>query len=145
LVERGRLLFERKGCVACHGASGRGGIWNPNYIKYTVPGLDSLAERMYLYDPEDSEVVLTLLEDGIDLDSVSDDPPFRRYNRFLAQYQSVRGVIRDGKPAGLRDTTGLAPPLHMPSWEAVLTDREIDALIAYLLTEFPWDRASSRE
>jgi mono/diheme cytochrome c family protein len=139
LTDLGRDLFERKGCIACHGESGRGGVSNPNYIKFTVPGLDSLAERMYLYGPEDVETVIDFLEEEIDLKTLEDDPPFRRYNRFLAQYQSVSDVIRIGKPAGRRDTTGVHPPLNMPSWDAVLSDRDIDALIAYLLTQYPWE------
>jgi mono/diheme cytochrome c family protein len=139
LTDLGRDLFQRKGCVACHGESGRGGVPNPNYIKFTVPALDSLAERMYLYDPEDVETVIDLLEKNVDPKTLEDDPPFRRYNRFLAQYQSVSDMIRVGKPAGRRDTKGVHPPLNMPSWDAVLSPRDTDALIAYLLTQYPWE------
>lgn len=139
LADLGRDLFRRKGCVACHGESGRGGVPNPNYIKFTVPSLDSLAERMYLYDPQDVETVIDILEKGVDPKTLEGDPPFRRYNRFLAQYQSVSDVIRDGKPAGRRDTTGVHPPMNMPSWDAVLSHRDVDALIAYLLTQYPWE------
>jgi plastocyanin/mono/diheme cytochrome c family protein len=139
MVERGRSLFETKGCIACHNKSGRGGIRNPNYIRFTVPGLDSLAERMYLYEPEDVDTVLELLQEDADLTALESDPPFRRYNRFLAQYQSVTDVIRNGKPAGHRDTSLPAPPLNMPSWDSVLSRRDVDALIAYLLTEYPWE------
>jgi plastocyanin len=137
--ERGKSLYREKGCVACHGESGRGGIHNTNYIKDSVPDLNGLADRMYLYDPEDAELVIGLLEDGTDLSTLLDDPPFRRYNRFLAQYQSVSDVIRNGKPAGLKDTTWVSPPMHMPSWEAELSERDIDALIAYLIAEYPWE------
>jgi len=139
LVEQGRALFSKTGCTACHNNDGRGGILNPNYIKFVVPGLDSLAERMYLFDPEDVTTIVDLLEEDADLGALEEDPPFRRYNRFLAQYHSVRGVIQNGKPAGYRDSTLAAPPLHMPAWHAVLEDRDIDAIIAYLLTKYPWD------
>jgi hypothetical protein len=94
---------------------------------------------MYLFDPEDVTAIVDLLEQNIELATLEEEPPFRRFNRFLAQYNSVRGVIQEGKPAGFRDSTLAAPPLHMPSWDAVLDERDIDAIIAYLLTEYPWD------
>jgi mono/diheme cytochrome c family protein len=31
------------------------------------------------------------------------------------------------------------PPLYMPAWEEHLSDHEIDAIISYLLNEFPWE------
>lgn len=139
LAEHGRRLYESKGCVACHGAAGRGGVRNPNYIKGTVPRLDMLAERMHLYEREDVETILGLMERRADLEALDADAPFRAYHRFLAQYHSVREVIRNGRPAGRRDTTGVVPPLSMPSWAAALSDRDVDALIAYLLTVFPWE------
>lgn len=139
LVDRGRLLFASTGCTACHNESGRGGIRNPNYIKQSVPALDSLAERMYLFDREEMETVVALLEQDADLAALEEDPPFRRYNRFLAQYNSVHSVIQEGKPAGCRDSTLAAPPLHMPAWGAVLERRDVDAIIGYLLTEYPWE------
>lgn len=139
LVARGRAVFDAKGCAACHGTSGRGGVYNPNYINDTVPNLNMLADRMYLFDEIDAETIIKMLEQGDDLQNALEDPPFRRYNRFLAQYESVRNVIRDGKPAARKDTSWVHPPLNMPSWEAVIADEDIDAVIAYLLSEFPWE------
>jgi mono/diheme cytochrome c family protein len=142
LIHQGRILFQRKGCIACHGESGKGGIRNPNYIKETVPNLNLLAERIFLYEPEDAESIINLIEQDIDPASLEDAPLFRSYNRFIAKYISVRDVIRNGNPAGRLDSTGVFPPLNMPSWEAILSDREIDALIVYLLNEYPWDEES---
>jgi mono/diheme cytochrome c family protein/plastocyanin len=139
LLERGRSVFEAKGCVACHGSAGRGGVYNPNYINDTVPRLDLLAERMHLFDEEDVETIIEMFEQGDNLEAALEDPPFRRYNRFFAQYESVSTVIRDGKPAARKDTTWVHPPLNMPSWEAELTNPDINAVIAYLLNEFPWE------
>jgi mono/diheme cytochrome c family protein len=40
-VERGRRLAEQVGCFGCHGAEGKGGIFNPNRTDVVVPGWGS--------------------------------------------------------------------------------------------------------
>jgi mono/diheme cytochrome c family protein len=137
LVDRGAWLFEANGCLSCHGESGRGGIRNPNYVKDSVPALETLAERMYLFYPEDVEAVVEALERRIPLDQLVDDPPVPRYRAVLAKYQAIGNLIRRGNPAGKKHEEGPAPPLNMPTWDARLSDSDIDALIAYLLTLAP--------
>lgn len=133
IEERGAWLFRQKGCQTCHGVQGRGGIQNWNYVKETVPALDGLSSRMFLRRQKDLDKVISLLEEGVPLEKMEDDPPFRAFPRFLAQYESVRKVVKDGNEAGRKDPEGPMPPLSMPAWGQRLTDRDIDALLAYLL------------
>jgi mono/diheme cytochrome c family protein len=44
-VARGKLLYERYGCVVCHGADAKGGFANPNSeTDEKIPGLTKVAE-----------------------------------------------------------------------------------------------------
>jgi mono/diheme cytochrome c family protein len=140
LVDRGAWLFHTNGCFTCHGESGHGGVRNPNYVKESVPALDTLAERMYLFYPEDVAAVVGALEERIPLDHLVDEPPVPRYRAVLAKYQAVSDLIRRGNPAGRKHAEGPAPPLNMPTWGQRLSDLDIDALIAYLLTLEPVER-----
>lgn len=137
VVERGNWLFRQKGCFLCHGPEGQGGVPNRNYIKDTIPRL-ALAEQMKLFEPEDVSAILDQLKRGVRLDVLEDSPPVPRFNVVLAQYHSVQDLIRKGNPAGKNDPKGPAPPLNMPGWGRELSEADIDALIAYLLTaQFP--------
>lgn len=137
LVERGEWLFRRHACFSCHGEGGHGGVRNANYVKGTVPALDSMASEASLYYPEDVEAIVNALEKEIPLEDLWDDPPVPLFNVVLAKYQAVRELIRSGVPAGKLDQEGPIPPLVMPAWGQLLSDSDIDALIAYLLTLEP--------
>ena len=132
VVERGKWLFRQQGCFLCHGPEGQGGVPNRNYIKDTIPHL-SLAEWMKL-EPEDVGPVLEQLKRGVRLETLESAPPVPQFNVVLAQYQSVHQLIRNGNPAGKKDPRGPKPPLNMPHWGQQLTDADIDAIVAYLLS-----------
>lgn len=139
-VARGEALYNRMGCVSCHGLKGQGGVPNWNYVKDTVPSHNTMAERLMLTSPEDAKAIVDLINRGVSLESVSDNPPVPRYNVVLAKYKMVRDVIRKGNVAGKKDPKGLAPPLDMPSWERLLSSEDIDSIIAYLITLQPWEK-----
>lgn len=140
LVDQGKYLYQQKGCITCHGESGKGGISNPNYVSGAIPRLNSLADKMNLYWQDDAELIISLLQEGKALDQLEDTPPVDNYYRFLAQYQSIRSKIREGSPdIQKQDPHGPEPPLSMPAWEYELSSQEIDALVAYLLDLFPWE------
>lgn len=137
--ERGKQLFDSMGCAACHGPEGSGGINNLNYVLDTVPPLNEMADRLMLFDPEDAVEAVELLEQGTDLDSLEQAPPFPDYSRFVAQYGAVVGVIKNGAPAAKKDPNGIAPPLQMPAWADRLSDDDMRALIAYLIELYDWE------
>jgi mono/diheme cytochrome c family protein len=138
-AERGAYLFQTMGCTKCHGDGGRGGIQNANYVKDTVPALNVLADRMLLFEKGDADLAVGMLEKHVDPTTQAASPPFPRYEGFLAQYNAVRTLIRDGNPAAKKNADGPAPPMSMPAWGDQLSSEDIDAVIAYLIRQFPWD------
>lgn len=129
----------KKYCVACHGKGAKGGVKNINYAKKTVPAIYNLAEKMFIEYPEDANYIVELLENGTDI--VNMEPPLdvEASRRVVAQYQAIKLVIRNGSPAAKLDPQKTGPPLHMPSWITQFTDRDIDSIIAYLLTLQEWE------
>lgn len=132
----GSWLF-RRNCALCHNGEGRGGIANPNYIKDTIPALNTMATRMMIQDAEDAKTIVGLLEKKTDLERV-EEPPISRYEAFLAQFKAVRDVIRKGSTPGKKDPKG-SEPAAMPPWEPTFSAFEIESVIAYLLTLQPWE------
>lgn len=139
LVERGKWLFRQKGCFQCHGPEGGRGRPNKNSVTGTVPVLDTLAEKLMLFDREDVNAVVEQMERGKDLETLADSPPVSRFNVFLAQYRAVRDLIRKGSRPGKRDPWGPTPPRAMVPWGRHLSNAEVNALIAYILTLQSWD------
>ncbi|MCR4316907.1 MAG: cytochrome c [Planctomycetes bacterium] len=138
VVERGKWLFERNGCFACHGEAGIGGVALPNYAAGTVPDLNYIAERMTIYSPEDAKAVIDIIESRTPFDKVQ-DPPYPRFAVTKAQYDSIRQVISNGSQAGSADPSKPPPPINMPAWKLILSDEDIDAIISYLISLYPWD------
>lgn len=134
-VVRGRKLYLVAGCALCHGVDGVGQVKSPNYVKETMPALNVLAERMFLLAPEDAEAVIRGLDAG-PLDANALDVP--RAGAVAAQYASIREVIMVGNPGGKKDEAGPAP-LEMPRWDHRLTASEVNDVIAYLLSVYPWE------
>lgn len=136
-ISRGRFLFDRYRCWACHGREGVGNVVNPNYVQGTVPALNRLARVMMLWSPEDVEALTRELVKGVPLDSLLDDPPVRRFNVVLAKYEILRDTIFKGSPAGKADPEGPEPPYNMPSWREILGSRDVDDLLVYFLSTYP--------
>jgi len=140
ILEEGKYLYEKFSCYSCHGKNGAGEIHNPNYVNGSVPQLNTIAERMKIYYKEDVDILLDLLNQKVDLFSLEDEPPVENFSRFLAQYSSIRDKINHGSPdVQKRDISGPVPPLNMPSWKNELSDHDISAIIAYMLSEYPWE------
>jgi cytochrome c553 len=140
-IERGEYLYKRKGCISCHGNNGKGGVYNPNYVNKFIPRLDELADKMKIYSKDDADTMIKLLESKVDLESLEDNPPIENYTRILAQYNSVCNKILDGSSSLQKlDTDGPKPPLDMPAWEGQLSEEDINQIIAYLITQYPWEK-----
>ena len=108
---------------------------NRNYIKDTIPRL-ALADEMRL-EPEDVSALVEQMKRGVRPDAMADSPPVPEFNVVLAQYHSIRDVIRKGNAAAKKNPKGPTPPLNMPAWGRELSEADIDALIAYLLSAVP--------
>ena len=139
-IERGKLYYKAFGCIQCHGPDGSGGLRNPNYAKETIPPLNTLAEKMLLTYEEDADLVVELLEENAKLGEAPRYQEIERYRAVLAQYHSIGDVIRNGNPAGSADPEGPLPAIpFMPAFDGILSDQDISAIIACLLTLQPWE------
>lgn len=145
MVRWGRYLHRKMGCITCHGKDGRGGVVNFNYIKKTVPPHNTLAKSFHLEEKEDAEAFINLLLKRVDFDQLKERPDIPRFNLVLAQYKAAKKLIREGKNCAKLDRKGPEPPLQMPSWQAKLTERDIESIIAYLLTLYQWEEEEDEE
>lgn len=133
-IERGRALFQRSGCVTCHGEEGRGGIRNPNSMNATVPELRTLARRTFLFSPSDVARFRAVLEGTHPLETAAAPEGLPLFATVRRQYLDTRQLIREGRRSTKLDPAGPRPPLDMPAWGVRLDDADIDAILTYLLT-----------
>ena len=124
--------------MACHGKAGKGGVRNPNYHKNTIPALNTLAEKMFLYEPEDAEAIVSALERDNDLLAKGPQSRIRRYAAIQTQFRAVRKVIAAGNAAGKKDPAG-PQPFNMPAWDKSISAREITAVTAHIIRLFDYD------
>src|SRR5512132_4278923 len=89
----GALLYQRYGCINCHGPNGLGGVPNPQSPDKAIPPLS-----------------------GADF--------FSEFNTD----QKIVDVIRSGS------VLGRPPIVSMPHWGGILTNDQLDALVAYIKT-----------
>ena len=133
-VAWGRWLFGQKGCTTCHGEAGRGGVKNYNGMNPEVLSLSSLASNLFLFSRDDVEAFVGAIETGHDLGDLTDRPPVPIYGAVLTQYRGIRDVIKKGRKTVPMAPDGPMPPLDMPAWKHHISDSDIDAIFAYLLT-----------
>ncbi len=137
IVQRGQRLYRCAGCACCHGPEGKGGVANPNYIGDTFPRLDQMAAKLSLALPEDVDVVVDLLNAGSPLDDPS-KIDVRKADVVAAKYGFIVSMITNGSQAGKKDPQG-PEPTHMPPFKDVLTESEINQLLASFLVLYPVD------
>ena len=135
LTEEGHYWFETKGCVACHGAGGVGGVPNFNYARGTVPALNMMASKLSLESKDEADAFTQALgqKDGLSKDKPA--PGVSNWVLSFAQYQSVLKTIQGGSPPLKADPKGLEPPLFMPAWKEKLDVAQINSIIAYLVSQ----------
>jgi mono/diheme cytochrome c family protein len=133
-VARGSWLFRQQGCVTCHGEAGAGGVPNLNSMNAVVPDLASLARRSFLFAPADVAAFLAVLATDAPLEEVEEAPAVPLFFIVKTQFLATRRLLGDGRRSAKLDPAGPRPPLDMPAWGARLSDVEIDAILAYLLT-----------
>ncbi|MCL4839142.1 MAG: c-type cytochrome [Thermoanaerobaculia bacterium] len=133
MVARGAWLFRRQGCVTCHGEEAGGGVANPGAMNANVPALADLARRTFLFTPSDAASLVRALERG-PLAALEEAPEIPLYAAVKKQYLATHQIVASGRKAAPMDPASPPPPLEMPAWEARLTGRDIDSVLAYLLT-----------
>jgi hypothetical protein len=139
LLALGEFVYRRKGCSTCHGPEGRGGILNDNSTGGTVPDHATTAQKLFIAAPEDAEAFVHLLESTSDVDTLVDEPDISRFPVVRARYENAKEIVRQGRYSAKLDPTGPEPPLQMPAWQYLIEEREIDAVLGYFITLYPWD------
>lgn len=139
LVEQGAWLYEANGCSTCHGPEGRGGVDNVNANNSPVPRHDTTAQKLFLATAEDAEAFEELLEAHAGLEGLEEEPEIAGFPLVRARYENAREIIRHGRYSGKLNPVGPEPPLQMPAWQYLVGDREIDALLAYFVSLYPWN------
>lgn len=139
LVELGAYLYLEKGCVTCHGPEGRGGVENRNSANSPVPAHDTTAQKLFLGSPEEAGELIELVEAGVDLDALDEPPEIGRFALVRTRLDQAREIIRKGRYSAKLDPAGPEPPLQMPAWQFLVKEREIDALLVFFVSLYPWE------
>ena len=139
LVDVGSYLYLEKGCVTCHGPEGQGGILNHNSVNSPVPAHNTTAEKFFLESPEDAEALIELVSSTSDLGSLEEAPEIALFPVVRTRFENAREIIRKGRYSSKIDLDGPEPPLQMPAWQYIVDEREIDALLVYFVSLYPWD------
>jgi len=139
LVETGSYLYLAKGCVTCHGPEGQGGIANHNSANSPVPAHDTTAEKLFLGSPDDAEVFIQVVTSTGDLTSLEESPEIHLFPVVRTRFDNAREIIRKGRYSSKLNPDGPEPPLQMPAWQHIVDEREIDSLLVYFVSLYPWD------
>ncbi|MHC4143846.1 MAG: c-type cytochrome [Planctomycetota bacterium] len=139
MIAWGQYLYYSNGCITCHGDKGKGGVANPNYVKDEIPAHNTLADKLWLREKEHAETFVEMLKARVNFEELDEQPDIPLFNLVLTQYHAAKDLIKNGKHCAKADADGPEPPRQMVSWEALLTDRDIDSIIAYLITLYQWD------
>lgn len=128
---KGRLMFERSGCMGCHILGGEGHGFGPDLTNIgVVRGADGL--RRTLLDPKSTLpsgflLIEVVTEDGQTLRGVR-----RNEDTLTLQLQDVTGAFHSLEKSKLRSLSRLKGETPMPSFAKVLSRRQLDDLVAYL-------------
>lgn len=143
LLEIGKKTYQLY-CRSCHGLDGEGDVKNPNYQNDVIPALNLVAERMFLFEREDADVIIDAIEQFGDLNKAEPKPDVMRYQVVLAQYNAIREVVINGNPAAKLKPDGPSP-FNMPSWQKSIPEDEINAVIAYLISLYDFEEYEDEE
>jgi mono/diheme cytochrome c family protein/plastocyanin len=139
LVDQGAYLYLEKGCVTCHGPEGQGGIGNDNSANSPVPAHNTTAEKLFIGSPEDADEFIRLLDENADLGALEEPPEIERFQVVRTRYENAKEIVRKGRYSSKVDPAGPEPPLQMPAWQHIVREREIDALLVYFVSLYPWE------
>jgi len=139
LVDQGAYLYLEKGCITCHGPEGQGGITNDNSANSPVPAHNTTAEKLFIDSPEDAEELIRLLDGNADLGALEEPPEIDRFPVVRTRYENAKEIVRKGRYSSKVDPAGPEPPLQMPAWQHIVREREIDALLVYFVSLYPWE------
>jgi len=139
LVALGAFLYRTKGCMTCHGPEGMGGVPNLNSANSPVPRHDTTAQKLFLRTPEDCQRMVELVESHPDLAALEEEPDIVGFQVVRVRWENARQIIRGGRYSSKVDPRGPEPPLQMPAWQYLISEREMDAVLSYFISLYPWE------
>jgi len=74
-----------------------------------------------------------------DLSSLEEPPEITLFPVVRTRFDNAREIIRKGRYSSKLDESGPEPPLQMPAWQYIVEERDIDALLVYFVSLYPWD------
>lgn len=134
IAEKGRKTFALY-CTACHGKSGRGGVRNPNYANDFIPRLNTLSDRMFLFKKARQDAVISILDEYDDLLEAGRQPDIPGFFKVVAKYMPIKNIIINGRIVDRKSPEGPSP-LNMPAWGKTISEKELSAVIAYLISVY---------
>ena len=66
-------------------------------------------------------------------------PEIAMFPVVKTRYENAKEIIRKGRYSSKADPAGPEPPLQMPAWQYIIGEREIDALLLYFVSLYPWE------
>lgn len=125
-VEHGGTIYAVAGCANCHGELGE----EPTLEG--APSLEVFVSRFGLQDEEDLDAAVELLASGRLHDpDLATEPPFDGFEEVVLAARIYEELIQGDGHDNVFVEFGLHEP--MPQWGTVLSDHDIEALMAYLL------------
>lgn len=125
-VEHGGTIYAVAGCANCHGELG-----NEPTLE-GAPSLEVFVSRFGLDNDDDLQNAIELLASGRLHDpELETNPPFDGFEEVILAARIYEELIEGDGHDNVFVDFGLHDP--MPEWGTVLSDRDIEALMAYLL------------
>jgi len=90
---------------------------------------------MFLYKKDRQEAVIAILEEYGDLLEAGNQPDIPSFFKVMAKYMPVQNIILNGRVVEKKDLKGPVP-LNMPAWGATISDQDVSAVIAYLISVY---------
>src|SRR6202789_3005250 len=128
---KGRLVFERSGCLSCHILRGEGRGYGP---ELTNVGVARSADRLRqtLLDPKSTLPENFLLVEVVTRTGQTLRGARRNEDTLTLQLQDAAGVFYSVEKSQLRSLSRLKGETPMPSFSKTLSKRQLDDLVAYL-------------
>ena len=132
-VTAGRAVFNSAGgCLACHRVGAKGSVTGPN-LSSVGARLTPEAIRRQLTEPSATIDPKNRLTELVLADGKSAQGRLVNQDPFSVQLINVSGELVAYQRAQIREIHVVDPP-KMPSFKSVLTDEQINNLVAYLST-----------
>lgn len=125
-VQHGAAIYEVAGCVTCHGAAD--GSVPP---MDEMPDLTEVVARFGLTDETRDEAIEWIYDGALHDQSRDDARPFEGFAQFLVGARLYTSMIAGEDHSGFLRHAALEDP--MPRWSDTLTQRDIEAVVAYLI------------